>query len=71
MFAPISLNVNWYNQNNWVRTKHLYRPCFQQVHLTAVSSDIGLNRILQTEKTNWWVCHFNLQIMGIKGVFVF
>ena len=42
MFAPIRPNVNWHNQNNWVSSKQLFHPCFQQVHVLAVSSDIGL-----------------------------
>jgi len=42
MFAPISPNVNWHNQSNWIRTKQLFWPTFQQLHMSAVSSDIGL-----------------------------
>jgi hypothetical protein len=42
MFALIRPNVNWHNQNNWVSSKQLFRPCFQQVHVSVVSSDIGL-----------------------------
>jgi hypothetical protein len=64
MFAPISPNVNWRNQNNWVWTKHLFRPCFQQVYLSAVSSYAGLEQ----QKSNWRFCHFNVQI---KGVIIF
>jgi hypothetical protein len=41
MFAAISPNVNWKNSSNWVRTKQLFRPHFNQVHLSASSSDIG------------------------------
>jgi hypothetical protein len=42
MFAPINPNINWRNQNNWILTKHLFRPRFTQIHLLAVSSDMGL-----------------------------
>jgi len=41
MFAAISPNVNWKNSSNWLRTKQLFRPHFNQVHLSASSSDIG------------------------------
>jgi hypothetical protein len=40
-FAPISPYVNWLVSNNWPRTRQLFRPHFQQFHLSATSSDIG------------------------------
>jgi hypothetical protein len=42
MFVPISPNINWKNGNNWSKTRQLFRPRFKQIHLSAVSSDIGL-----------------------------
>jgi len=41
MFAAISPNVNWKNSSNWVRAKQLFRPHFNQVYLSASSSNIG------------------------------
>jgi len=41
VFSPISPDVNWKNINNWIRTKNIFCPHFNQVHLSAVSSDIG------------------------------
>jgi hypothetical protein len=43
MFSPISPNINWKNGMNWSRTRQIFRRKFKQVHLSAVSSDIGLN----------------------------
>lgn len=40
--APISPNVNWMNPSNWTKMHRLFRNTFQQVHLSAISSDIGL-----------------------------
>jgi hypothetical protein len=40
--APISPNGNWMNPSNWTKMHHLFRNTFQQVHLSAISSDIGL-----------------------------
>lgn len=44
LFAPISPNVNWKNPSNWVKTRRLFHHPFQHVHLSATSSDIGLER---------------------------
>jgi len=41
MFCPISPDVNWKNTYNWLRTKCIFQPSFKQVHLLAISSDIG------------------------------
>ena len=41
MFIPISPNVNGKNPTNWARTKNIFRKHFKQVHLSAVSSNIG------------------------------
>ena len=41
MFAPNGPNVNWHNQSNWICTKQLFQPTFQQVHMSAIPSDIG------------------------------
>jgi hypothetical protein len=43
VFAPISPNVNWKNSTNWPRTRQIFRPTFQHVHLSATSSNIGLD----------------------------
>jgi len=42
MYAPIRSNINWHNNMNWTQTKHLFRPAFHQVHISAISSDVGL-----------------------------
>jgi hypothetical protein len=44
MCDPISPNINWHNPLNWLRTRHLFQQNFKQVHLSAVSSDIGLEK---------------------------
>jgi hypothetical protein len=41
MFVPISPNVNWKNSSSWVQTKQLFHPHFNQIHLSATSSNIG------------------------------
>lgn len=41
VFCPISPNVNWNNQSNWIRTRRLFRPIFQSTHLSTVSSVLG------------------------------
>ncbi len=43
MYIPISPNVNWNTSSTWPRTHHLFCSHFYQVHLSAVSSDIGKN----------------------------
>jgi hypothetical protein len=43
MFCPISPNVNWHNSSNRSRTHQIFCLHFSQVHLSAVSSDIGLD----------------------------
>lgn len=43
MFIPISPNINWKNISSWSRTKQLFRTHFKQVHLSAISSDMGLH----------------------------
>jgi hypothetical protein len=40
MFTAISPNINWTNTSNWIRTKQIFHPSFNQVHLSAISSDI-------------------------------
>jgi hypothetical protein len=42
MFVPISPNVNWKNHSNWSRTWQLFCQHFHQVHISAISSNIGL-----------------------------
>jgi hypothetical protein len=42
MFVPISPNVNWKNHSNWSCTRQLFCQHFHQVHISAISSDIGL-----------------------------
>jgi len=41
IFVPISPNVNWENNSNWVRIKQLFTGVSRPVHLTAMSSTIG------------------------------
>jgi len=43
IFVPISPNVNWENNSNWVRIKQLFTGVSRPVHLTAMSSTIGKN----------------------------
>jgi hypothetical protein len=43
MFVPVSPNVNWKNHSNGTHTRQIFRPHFNQVHLSTVSSDIGLH----------------------------
>jgi len=43
MFMPISLNVNWHNKMNWVHRKCRFCVISQHTHLSAVSSNIGLD----------------------------
>lgn len=43
MFVPICLNLIWKNHSNWTHTRQLFHPHFNQVHLSAESSDIGLH----------------------------
>jgi hypothetical protein len=45
LYTPISPNVDWKNPSNWAKTCRFFRNTFQQVHLSAVSSDIGLGPI--------------------------
>jgi hypothetical protein len=42
MFVPISPNVNWKNHSNWSCTHQLFCQHFHHVHISAISSDIGL-----------------------------
>lgn len=42
IFCLISPNINWNNQSQWIRTKRLFRPIFQHVHISAISSRVGL-----------------------------
>jgi len=42
MVVPISPNINWFNKNNWSKTKQVFRALSQHIHLSAVSSHIGL-----------------------------
>jgi hypothetical protein len=42
MVVPISPNINWFNKSNWSKTKQIFRALSQDIHLSAVSSDIGL-----------------------------
>jgi len=44
MFSAISPNINWNNQMHWIQTKQLSRPSFNHVHLSASSSNIGLQK---------------------------
>jgi hypothetical protein len=44
MFAAISPNINGMNKTNWIKTKQIFRSSFHQVHLSASSSDISLER---------------------------
>jgi len=57
MFAPISPNINWLVTTNWPRTRQIFRPHFQQVHLSATSSDIG--------KDPKFFKHLNIWPLGI------
>jgi hypothetical protein len=41
IFVPISPNINWNNQSNWLRTKQIFRSFSSHVHLSASSSYIG------------------------------
>jgi hypothetical protein len=43
MFVPISPNVNWKNNSHWLRTKSLFRSLSPHTHISATSSDIGLD----------------------------
>jgi len=43
VFAPISPNINWKNSTNWPRTRQIFRYTLQHVHLSASSSNIGLD----------------------------
>jgi len=43
MFVPISPNVNWKNLSHWNRTKQIFCPHFQQTHLSAICSNMGLD----------------------------
>jgi len=49
VFSPISPDVNWKNTSNWTPTKNIFRHHFNQVHLSATSSDIG-NELLYFNK---------------------
>jgi hypothetical protein len=42
IFMNISPNVNWMNPSNWVAYKRPFQRTFQQIHISATSSDIGL-----------------------------
>ncbi len=42
MFVPISPNINWHNKMNHVHARNKFKKLSQHVHLSAVSSDIGL-----------------------------
>jgi hypothetical protein len=44
MFVPISPNINWVNPTNGIRTKQLFCQFHPQLHLSSVSSDIGLDK---------------------------
>jgi len=44
MSTPISPNVNWKNLSNWSRTHQIFRHLFNQVHLSAVSRNIGCEK---------------------------
>ncbi len=41
VFVIISPNVNWVNPSHWVAFKRPFRRTYQQIQITAVSSDIG------------------------------
>lgn len=43
-FVAISPNVNWCNTSHWATTKNIFRKPFNQVHLSAVSCDIGYEK---------------------------
>jgi hypothetical protein len=43
MFVPISPNVNWKNNSNWLCTKFLFRSLSPHTHISATSSDMGLD----------------------------
>ncbi len=53
MFTPISPNIDWHNHIKWIWTKQAFCPAFQQVHLSAISSDIGLEN--EYKDKNLWV----------------
>jgi hypothetical protein len=42
MFVPISPNINWHNKMNHVHARNKFKKLSKHVHLSAVSSDIGL-----------------------------
>lgn len=58
MFIPISFNVNWSNSRNWIRAKHFFQSPFSQVHLSATSSDMGMDKH-----------YFNKSIVGGSAIF--
>jgi hypothetical protein len=41
MFAISSPNINWHNPSHWVQFKRNFQSQYQQVHISATSSDIG------------------------------
>ena len=41
IFIVISPNVNWHNPSHWPQFKSPFKKTFQQVHISATSSDIG------------------------------
>jgi hypothetical protein len=41
IFVSISPNVNWNNPSHWVSFKQPFKRTFQQIHISATSSDIG------------------------------
>jgi hypothetical protein len=60
MFSPISPYVNWKNTSNWIRTKNIFQPYFKHTHLSATSSDIGLDKL-----------YFNKQLIGGSAILTF
>jgi hypothetical protein len=44
LLAVISPNANWCNTSNWATAKNIFRKSYQQVHLSAISSNIGKDR---------------------------
>lgn len=43
MYVPISLNVNWNNQLNWVWPKRIFMKLSPHIHLSEFSNIIGLD----------------------------
>jgi hypothetical protein len=44
IFVVISPNINWCNKSNWITFKRLFKKQYQQLHISAISSDIGYDQ---------------------------